>query len=171
MTNQFTSSNTDQVKLNLLHYNLWTQVIIHNDHIVSGLPASKLASTDSQNKREWIVCKNLTNTKLTVQEINNWFEEIKKFDMNDNEQNNVNNITDKIRNEKLDNNSIKDNANNITNDVSNTVENEGVATKWESLKYINGKGRVDRITIAMINDDGTIVYYFIHDGITKPRQN
>ena len=31
--------------------------------------------------------------------------------------------------------------------------------------------RPKRIIIAIINDDGTIVYYFIHDGITKPRQN
>ncbi|CAH6722893.1 tRNA-splicing endonuclease subunit Sen15p [[Candida] jaroonii] len=28
-----------------------------------------------------------------------------------------------------------------------------------------------RITIAIINDDSTIVYYFIHNGITKPNQN
>lgn len=28
-----------------------------------------------------------------------------------------------------------------------------------------------RITIGIVNDDATVVYYFIHDGIVKPRQN
>ncbi|CUM46718.1 uncharacterized protein AC631_05312 [Debaryomyces fabryi] len=28
-----------------------------------------------------------------------------------------------------------------------------------------------RITIGLVNDDATVVYYFIHDGIVKPRQN
>lgn len=28
-----------------------------------------------------------------------------------------------------------------------------------------------RVTIAIVNDDGTIVYYFIYDGVVKPPQN
>ena len=31
--------------------------------------------------------------------------------------------------------------------------------------------RPKRITLAIVNDDGTVVYYFVHDGVTKPRQN
>lgn len=31
--------------------------------------------------------------------------------------------------------------------------------------------RPQRITIGLVNDDATVVYYFIHDGIVKPRQN
>lgn len=31
--------------------------------------------------------------------------------------------------------------------------------------------RPRRMTVAMANDDGTIVYYFVHDGVAKPRQN
>lgn len=31
--------------------------------------------------------------------------------------------------------------------------------------------RPPRITIGLVNDDATVVYYFIHDGIVKPRQN
>ncbi|KAI2639614.1 tRNA-splicing endonuclease subunit Sen15 [Hypomontagnella submonticulosa] len=31
--------------------------------------------------------------------------------------------------------------------------------------------RVKRILLATIHDDSTVVYYFMHDGIVKPRQN
>lgn len=31
--------------------------------------------------------------------------------------------------------------------------------------------RPKRVTIGLVNDDGTVVYYFIHDGVVKPRQN
>jgi tRNA-splicing endonuclease subunit Sen15, fungi type len=31
--------------------------------------------------------------------------------------------------------------------------------------------RPKRLLLATIHDDSTIVYYFIHDGIVKPRQN
>lgn len=31
--------------------------------------------------------------------------------------------------------------------------------------------RPKRITMAMVNDDGTVLYYFVHDGVVKPRQN
>ncbi|KAI1176331.1 tRNA-splicing endonuclease subunit Sen15 [Nemania sp. FL0916] len=32
-------------------------------------------------------------------------------------------------------------------------------------------GRPKKIVLAMIHDDSTIVYYILHDGIVKPRQN
>ncbi|KAI5966436.1 SEN15 [Candida pseudojiufengensis] len=185
MTVKYTSTNTDQVKLNLEHYNLWTRVQVYNDHILSGLPPAKLTSSDLPNKKEWIVCKNLRNTKLSIHDVNNWFEEIKGIIKND--ENNVNDevdgITDKIRNEQLDDNENNE-TNNETNEdkmkdtnektnekTNNDDNNDDTITKWDNLKYINGKGRPNRITIALINDDGTIVYYFIYDGITKPRQN
>ncbi|KAI0881903.1 tRNA-splicing endonuclease subunit Sen15 [Annulohypoxylon maeteangense] len=31
--------------------------------------------------------------------------------------------------------------------------------------------RVKRVLLATMHDDSTIVYYFMHDGIVKPRQN
>lgn len=37
---------------------------------------------------------------------------------------------------------------------------------------IEGLGsRPKRLTIGLVNDDGTVVYYFVHDGVVKPRQN
>ncbi|CAK7896196.1 tRNA-splicing endonuclease subunit Sen15p [[Candida] anglica] len=31
--------------------------------------------------------------------------------------------------------------------------------------------RPKRITVGLVNDDSTVVYYFIHDGMVKPRKN
>ncbi|KAI0180881.1 tRNA-splicing endonuclease subunit Sen15 [Hypoxylon sp. FL1284] len=31
--------------------------------------------------------------------------------------------------------------------------------------------RVKRVLLATVHDDSTVVYYFMHDGIVKPRQN
>ncbi|KAH9900540.1 tRNA-splicing endonuclease subunit Sen15 [Xylariomycetidae sp. FL2044] len=32
-------------------------------------------------------------------------------------------------------------------------------------------GRPKRIILAIVHEDSTVVYYFMHDGIVKPRQN
>ena len=34
--------------------------------------------------------------------------------------------------------------------------------KWRSTK---------RVVLATVSDDSTVVYYIVHDGIVKPRQN
>ncbi|OTB08449.1 hypothetical protein M426DRAFT_7764 [Hypoxylon sp. CI-4A] len=31
--------------------------------------------------------------------------------------------------------------------------------------------RIKRVLLATVHDDSTVVYYFMHDGIVKPRQN
>lgn len=41
---------------------------------------------------------------------------------------------------------------------------------FESIEILCSS-RPKRVTVGIINDDGTIVYYFIHDGVVKPRQN
>jgi len=33
------------------------------------------------------------------------------------------------------------------------------------------RSREKRVLMAVVNDDSTIVYYIVHDGIVKPRQN
>lgn len=40
-----------------------------------------------------------------------------------------------------------------------------VGAKWQ------GENRQKRILLATLHDDSTVVYYIIHDGIVKPRQN
>jgi len=45
------------------------------------------------------------------------------------------------------------------------VRESTVGEKWQ------GKNRQKRLLLATIHDDSTVVYYIIHDGIVKPRQN
>lgn len=44
-------------------------------------------------------------------------------------------------------------------------EESAVGQEWQ------GKNRQKRILLATLHDDSTIVYYIMHDGIVKPRQN
>lgn len=44
-------------------------------------------------------------------------------------------------------------------------ENGGVGSNWR------GQNRQKRVLLATVHDDSTIVYYIVHDGIVKPRQN
>lgn len=44
-------------------------------------------------------------------------------------------------------------------------EDDGVGWKWR------GKNRQKRLLLATLHDDSTVVYYIMHDGIVKPRQN
>ncbi|EMG46893.1 SEN15 tRNA-splicing endonuclease subunit SEN15 [Candida maltosa Xu316] len=111
----FTSSLIDQVRLNLIHYNLWTNVEKYeSENILSGLPKEKLTNTDVDITKEWIIPRTLTDSKLSVLQINSFFKTITK---------------------------------------------------------LNNEVRPKRIILGIVNDDGTVVYYFVHDGITKPRQN
>ena len=41
----------------------------------------------------------------------------------------------------------------------------------EPDRYQRKRKRGKRLLMAVVNDDSTIVYYIIHDGIVKPRQN
>ena len=41
----------------------------------------------------------------------------------------------------------------------------------DSSRYEGSKDEVKRLLLATVNDDSTIVYYIVHDGIVKPRQN
>jgi tRNA-splicing endonuclease subunit Sen15 len=42
---------------------------------------------------------------------------------------------------------------------------EVVGHQWQ------GKNRLKRLLLATLHDDSTVVYYIMHDGIVKPRQN
>ena len=47
------------------------------------------------------------------------------------------------------------------------VRDEGQKGRGKGEKRRGGK----RVLLATVNDDSTIVYYIVHDGIVKPRQN
>lgn len=104
-----------QVKTNLVHYNLWHDVHIHDTpglKILSGIPPNKLGENDKDNQVEWVVPQTMDSPEVLIDDMELWFEA-----------------------------------------VSRLCE------------------RPKRVTIAIANDDGTIVYYFVHDGAVKPRQN
>jgi Sen15 protein len=44
-------------------------------------------------------------------------------------------------------------------------DHESVGQQWR------GKRRQKRVLLATLHDDSTVVYYIMHDGIVKPRQN
>lgn len=47
-------------------------------------------------------------------------------------------------------------------------ENEDDGAEWKKWR---GSKRGKRVLLATIHDDSTVVYYMMHDGIVKPRQN
>ena len=47
----------------------------------------------------------------------------------------------------------------------------GFAAVFDSIENTSGQGRAKRITLATVHNDSTVVYYLIHEGIVKPRQN
>ena len=53
-------------------------------------------------------------------------------------------------------------------DLDTSIHGNGHAPKPID---VNKWRTVNRVLLATVNDDGTIVYYIIHDGIVKPRQN
>ena len=50
-------------------------------------------------------------------------------------------------------------------DVQDAQTSQKIASKWR------GHNRKKRFLLATLHDDSTIVYYIVHDGIVKPRQN
>lgn len=108
-------SIVDQVKQNLLFYNLWTDVSeiqLNNDTLLQGKPKEKLLNDEELNNHE-IVLPIKISTKLTVNKLDGLFKDLE----------------------------------------------------------IKLSQRPKRIVVGIINDDSTIVYYFIHDGVYKPKKN
>ena len=50
-------------------------------------------------------------------------------------------------------------------DVKDNDEKSQVGKEWR------GNERQKRVLLATLHDDSTVVYYIMHDGIVKPRQN
>ena len=60
-------------------------------------------------------------------------------------------------------------------DALETVPSTSEEGEEDDLKAVGykwrGKNRQKRLLLATIHDDSTVVYYIMHDGIVKPRQN
>jgi tRNA-splicing endonuclease subunit Sen15 len=50
-------------------------------------------------------------------------------------------------------------------DEDSPEDEDSVGQKWR------GQNRQKRLLLATLHDDSTVVYYIMHDGIVKPRQN
>lgn len=48
---------------------------------------------------------------------------------------------------------------------------EDLSPECPDWKTWRGSRRGKRVLMAVIHDDSTVVYYMMHDGIVKPRQN
>ncbi|KAL1897632.1 hypothetical protein Sste5346_003938 [Sporothrix stenoceras] len=55
--------------------------------------------------------------------------------------------------------------------VAAGVVDTASSTDVNDWKAWRGSRRAKRLLLAVIQDDSSIVYYFMHDGIVKPRQN
>ena len=49
-------------------------------------------------------------------------------------------------------------------------DEDGTRTVWDGVA-LNKWRNLKRVLLATISDDSTIVYYIVHDGLVKPRQN
>lgn len=52
---------------------------------------------------------------------------------------------------------------------SKTCDMKEIELYFETITRLDKRPK--RLTLGLLNDDGTVAYYFIHDGIIKPRQN
>lgn len=50
-------------------------------------------------------------------------------------------------------------------EVKEEEAEKSVGWKWQ------GENRQKRLLLGTVHDDSTVVYYIMHDGIVKPRQN
>jgi tRNA-splicing endonuclease subunit Sen15 len=57
--------------------------------------------------------------------------------------------------------------------LNENITLEFLATVFDSMDRPESlrTGRSKRLLLAVVHDDSTVVYYIVHDGIVKPRQN
>lgn len=104
-----------QIKTNLVHQHLWTEVVTHKValcELVHGTPPKTIHPDDTEIRSEWLVAAR-SNDDWTLKQWDECFREA-----------------------------------------------ESVAGK-----------EVDRMLMAIVDNDSTIVYYFVHKGLVKPRKN
>jgi tRNA-splicing endonuclease subunit Sen15 len=61
----------------------------------------------------------------------------------------------------------------LPTNLNENITLEFLATIFDSMERAETlrPGRSKRLMLAVVHDDSTVVYYFVHDGIVKPRQN
>ncbi|KAF3026808.1 hypothetical protein G7054_g14852 [Neopestalotiopsis clavispora] len=61
----------------------------------------------------------------------------------------------------------------LSTSLNETISLEFLSSIFDAMDRPAGlpSGRSKRLLLAVRHDDSTVVYYFVHDGIVKPRQN
>lgn len=61
----------------------------------------------------------------------------------------------------------------LSTSLNETISLEFLSSIFDAMDRPAGlpAGRSKRLLLAVRHDDSTVVYYFVHDGIVKPRQN
>lgn len=105
-----------QVKQNLVFYNLWTdvhEISLSTETVLKGTPNNKLLGDEVEEGQPEIVLPVQIDEAVSPRRLNSVFEELQL--------------------------------------------QHGVRPK--------------RLVLGIVNDEGTVVYYFVHDGVAKPKKN
>ena len=141
---------TEQVKQNLQYYTLWSDVAVHQ------FPTPRVAQKPKpvpSNGPE------LSSNEYTTYLRQNLTEELE--------------ILSGYPPQKLSSSDSEHMLEWVVPVLINSQDNLSVKTinYWFSQIELKFGTRPRRLTIALVNLDSTIVYYFVHDGIVKPEQN
>lgn len=172
-----------RVRINLLYMNSWTNVQIYNStlgqleigtssvdscesilfltgfppHSLHPQPATSLniePSNGNNNERpaalEFVFPVCIGSQDLTMQQIDSIFSSIGQTRVELNDQK-IQGSSEEIQ------------------ESQPRQENQKNTKTIDSLPLLFG--RPARIILAIVSDDGTIVYYFVHDGLVKPKKN
>lgn len=144
---------TNQVKQNLEYYTLWTDVKVHeiNDyHIVNYNNNSNSANNSS--------CENSTspNNPAHTQPPESNIEILCGYPPR--------------KLSSVDEDHLQEWVIPILVSLQESLSVKQINHWFSQIALLTGK-RPKRVTVGLVNDDSTVVYYFIHDGIVTPVQN
>lgn len=195
-----TMSNIDQVRISLLYYNYWTnvQTLQCNDGItvLTGIPPESIHPTNSVDKNITIAAlpeknapiKNLVlhpvymeptqnDTVTSITSSEQVLQHNTPYDNNDEDvviqETSLANVPTTV---------TTSTANETIIEYGPKVEfvypiriHEKVTMQFISKIFENIEEQISvrpkRVILGILGDDGTIVYYFVHDGIVKPKKN
>jgi tRNA-splicing endonuclease subunit Sen15 len=140
---------TAQILHNLEYQHRWTDLKHHNLSSITGKPLPRPLISGLPPKRIYInpdeqtdiLRREVQNESNSSQQLNPEYEWVLPTHIN--EEWSLKSLSE------------------IFHDIEH-VPNQPTTTKWRQTK---------RVLMGIIQDDSTIVYYFSHDGIVKPRQN
>lgn len=140
---------SEQVYSNLVHYNLWTEVTMHNHNDDSVVRDS--ISIDAIESRKIVAhCPQIITNK-SVRAVFSVLSGLPPAKL-----------------DQLDPEGLRE---WIIARLMTPTTNSMDEIELYFVAISKFTDRPKRLTLALVNDDGTITYYFVHDGAIKPRRN